>query len=46
MRGIRVNSKAELKTRIELYQREVNEAPVVFKWKYRLEKLEAESPST
>lgn len=43
LRGIRVSSKAELKTRIELYLKEVNEEPVVFKWKYKLETLEAES---
>ena len=43
LRGIRVSSKAELKTRIELYLQEVNEEPVVFKWKYKLETLETES---
>jgi transposase len=43
LRGIRVSSKAELKTRIELYLKEVNEEPVVFKWKYKLETLEEES---
>jgi len=43
LRGIRVRSKAELKARIELYLKEVNEEPVVFKWKYKLETLEAES---
>lgn len=43
LRGIRVSSKAELKARIELYLKEVNEEPVVFKWKYKLETLEAES---
>ena len=43
LRGIRVSSKAELKDRIELYLKEVNEEPVVFKWKYKLETLEAES---
>jgi transposase len=43
LRGIRVNSKAELKARIELYLQEVNEEPVVFKWKYKLETLEQES---
>jgi transposase len=43
LRGIRVSSKAELKTRIELYLKEVNEEPVVFKWKYKLETLEADS---
>jgi transposase len=39
LRGIRVRSKAELKTRIEMYLREVNEEPVVFRWKYKLETL-------
>jgi transposase len=39
LRGIRVKSKEELKTRIEMYLREVNEEPVVFRWKYRLETL-------
>jgi transposase len=43
LRGIRVNSKTELKARIELYLQEVNEEPVVFKWKYKLETLEQES---
>lgn len=43
LRGIRVSSKAELKARIELYLKEVNEEPVVFKWKYKMETLEAES---
>ncbi|HEV2381250.1 MAG TPA: IS630 family transposase [Terriglobia bacterium] len=37
LRGIRVKSKEELKTRIEMYLREVNEEPVVFRWKYKLE---------
>jgi transposase len=39
LRGIRVKSKEELKTRIEMYLREVNEEPVVFRWKYKLEAL-------
>jgi len=39
LRGIRVSSKAELKTRIEMYLREVNEEPVIFRWKYKLETL-------
>jgi hypothetical protein len=46
LRGIRVSSKAELKTRIELYLKEVNEEPVVFKWKYKLEALDEESAAT
>jgi hypothetical protein len=43
LRGIRVHSKQELRARIELYLQEVNEEPVVFKWKYKLETLPAES---
>lgn len=39
LRGIRVASAEELKTRIELYIKEVNETPVVFRWKYKLETL-------
>ncbi len=39
LRGIRVACKEELKTRIELYLREVNEEPLVFRWKYKLETL-------
>ena len=39
LRGIRVRSKGELKTRIEMYLREVNEEPVIFRWKYKLETL-------
>lgn len=42
-RGIRVTSKRELRTRIELHLKEVSEEPVVFKWKYRIEELAAES---
>jgi transposase len=43
LRGIRVNSKAELQARIELYLKEVNEEPVIFKWKYKLEELSTEA---
>jgi transposase len=39
LRGIRVASADELKARIELYLKEVNETPVVFRWKYQLETL-------
>jgi transposase len=39
LRGIRVASKEELRARIELYLREINEEPVVFRWKYKLETL-------
>jgi transposase len=39
LRGIRVASKAELKQRIEKYLAEVNEAPVVFRWKYGIDSV-------
>jgi len=39
LRGIRVASTEELQARIELYLREINAAPVVFRWKYQLETL-------
>lgn len=39
LRSLRVTSKAELKQRIEKYLDEVNAAPVVFKWKYRLDEV-------
>jgi len=39
LRGIVVASKAELKQRIEKYLEEVNEAPVIFRWKYGLETI-------
>ena len=41
-RGIRVTSKAELKARIELYLTEVNEEPVLFKWRYKLDTVAGE----
>ena len=40
LRGIRVSSKEELMHRIELYLAEVNAAPVVFRWKYKLEDIQ------
>ena len=46
LRGIRVSSKQELRARLELYLQEVNEEPVVFKWKYKLETLAAESAAS
>lgn len=39
LRGIRVASADELTTRINFYFKEINEAPVVFRWKYKLENL-------
>ncbi len=40
LRQIRVASKAELKTRVEQYIDELNMAPVVFRWKYRLDTVD------
>lgn len=42
LRGIRVSSKAELKERIEKYIEEVNDCPVIFRWKYGLESVVSE----
>jgi transposase len=39
LRGIRVASANELKERIDLYLKEVNEAPVAYRWKYKPENL-------
>lgn len=36
LRGIRVESKAELARRIEQYFADLNEEPVVFRWRYKL----------
>lgn len=37
LRGIRVESKQELKDRIEPALCELNQTPVVFRWKYKLD---------
>jgi len=42
LRGIRVHSKAELIRRIELYLAEINQTPVVFRWKYGLDSIEVQ----
>lgn len=39
LRGIRVTGKAELKARILQYLQEINQTPVVFRWKYKLDTL-------
>jgi len=39
LRGMRVNSKNELKQRIRKWIEELNEAPVVFRWKWGLDKI-------
>ena len=41
LRSIRVSSKQELKNRIEIYLAEINETPVVFRWKYRMDEISA-----
>ncbi len=47
LRGIRVKSKQELIDRIYRYFDEVNEVPVVFRWKYRLDEIDcSELPLT
>jgi len=38
-RFLRVSSKEELKQRIEQYLDEVNAAPVVFRWKYKMDEV-------
>jgi transposase len=40
LRGIRVSSKQELKNRIKKYLKEINQAPVVFKWKYKMDSIQ------
>jgi transposase len=37
LRGIRVRTKAELKERIERHLADLNQTPVIFRWKYGLE---------
>ena len=39
LRSLRVTSKLELKEKIEKYLEEVNSAPVVFKWTYKLDEV-------
>lgn len=43
LRGIRVSSKQELTDRIYQYFNEVNETPVVYHWKYRMDEFEPNS---
>ena len=46
LRGIRVNTKQELKERIYQYFEEVNREPVVYHWKYKMDEIsEAEASS-
>ena len=37
LRGIRVSSKEELSSRIEHYLKEINDTPVIFRWKDKLD---------
>ena len=47
LKGIRVESKAELKERIYKYFDEVNEEPVVYHWTYKLDDISVtETPIT
>jgi len=39
LRGIRVDSKAEIKQRIRKWIEEINESPVVFRWKWKLDTI-------
>ncbi len=39
LRGIRVSSKIELIERIGQYLDEINEMPVIFKWKYKMDEM-------
>lgn len=39
LRGIRVNSKEELVERIYRYMNEVNETPVVYRWKFKMDEI-------
>lgn len=43
LRGIRVNSKAEIKERILKWIEEINESPVVFRWKWKLDTISIQS---
>lgn len=46
LKGIRVKTKEELIDRIYKYFDEVNEAPVVYHWKYRLEEIDSSEEVT
>lgn len=39
VRGIRVHSKAELKERIQHYMDRINQDPVIYRWKYRIDDI-------
>ena len=39
LRKLRVNTIEELNNRFEIYFKEINERPVIFKWKYKLDEI-------
>ena len=39
LRGIRVRTKEELIERLHRYFAELNAAPVVFRWKYKMDEI-------
>ena len=41
LRGIRADSPEELAARIVRHLEELNQEPVVFRWKYRIDQIEA-----
>lgn len=43
LRGIRVKTKSELKDRILQHIDTLNESPVIFRWKYKMDEVEIES---
>jgi len=43
LRGIRVDSKTELRQRIRKYFKEVNSCPVIFTWKYKVKTVDENS---
>ena len=42
LKGIRVKTKEELVERIYKYFEEVNESPVVYHWKYKLDEINSD----
>ena len=42
LKGIRVDSKEELKERILKYFEEINAVPVPYKWKYKMDTIDLE----
>ena len=39
LRGIRVETKEELKSRIDMYFEEINKEPVEFIWEYKMDEM-------